>query len=102
MVVMVVEGVGMGVSLRHVASHSPYVTGQTPRPLNSSYRKRAKTSGRGGRKGLLTLAPEPLGSLARSWSVAGREQTFNHGFFYVSSAGIDFLCSGEGVPCASL
>lgn len=38
--VMVVAG--GGASLRHVASHSPYVTGQTPRPLNSSYRKRGK------------------------------------------------------------
>lgn len=68
----VVESV-VDVSLRHVASHSGYVTEQTPRPLNSSDRKRAKTSGRGERAVALTLAPEPLGSPARSWSVVGRE-----------------------------
>ena len=63
----------MAVSLRHVASHSSYITEQTPRPLNSSNRKRARTSGRGERAVAMTLAPESLGSLARSWSVVGRE-----------------------------
>lgn len=61
---------GVDVSLRHVASHSDYVTEQTPRPLNSCDRKKGKDL-RAGREG--------------GGSDLGTGATWQRGAFLVSS-----------------